>query len=173
MDSDESADQADLRDLYLSARHRLVMHVTALTRDVAEAEDCVQDAFARALPRWGKVRRYEDPEAWVRHVAMNLARSRWRSHLRRRSRERALAGSPDTLSEDHVDLLAALRTLPEQQRDAVVLHHLVGHSVVEIAERQGVAVGTVKARLSRGRQALAARLAPLNSHDEEKIHAQH
>jgi RNA polymerase sigma-70 factor, ECF subfamily len=169
---EESAHQADLRDLYLSARHRLVIQVAALTRDVAEAEDCVQDAFARAVPRWSKIRRYENPEAWVCHVALNLARSRWRSHLRRRVREGVVADTSQPLPEDHLDLLAALRALQRDQRDAVVLHHLLGHSLIEIAERQGVAIGTVKARLSRGRQALAELLHSPETRDEEKIHAE-
>lgn len=169
----ERAHEADLRDLYLSSRTRLVMQVAALTRDVAEAEDCVQEAFARALPRWSRVSRYDDPEAWVRLVATNLARSRWRSQVRRRSRERAVGPSPHDLSEDHLDLLAALRALPDHQRDAVVLHHLVGHSVAEIASRQGVATGTVKARLSRGRRALADRLSSSTLQEEEKTHVEH
>lgn len=59
---------------------------------------------------------------------------------------------------DTVALVDALRRLPEAQRSALVLHHMGGRSVAEIAAEGGVAVGTVKARLHRGRQALAVLL---------------
>jgi RNA polymerase sigma-70 factor (ECF subfamily) len=57
-----------------------------------------------------------------------------------------------------VALLAGLKQLPEEQRDAIVLHYLVDLPLEEIALRQGVPLGTVKSRLSRGRRALAHRL---------------
>jgi RNA polymerase sigma-70 factor (ECF subfamily) len=52
-------------------------------------------------------------------------------------------------------LVSALRKIPEEQRRAIVLHHLVGMSVQEVAHETGAPTGTVKARLSRGRAALA------------------
>ena len=59
------------------------------------------------------------------------------------------------LSPDLVALVSALRKIPETQRRAIVLHHLAGLSVEEIAHETGVPTGTVKARLARGRRALA------------------
>ncbi len=61
---------------------------------------------------------------------------------------------------EHAALVLALRTLPEAQRMAVVLHHLCDLSVEQVASETGAPVGTVKARLSRGRAALARVLAP-------------
>ena len=61
---------------------------------------------------------------------------------------------PD-LSPDHVTLMAALAQLPGVQREAIVMHHLADLPVHEIASALGVPSGTVKARLSRGRAALA------------------
>jgi RNA polymerase sigma-70 factor (ECF subfamily) len=58
-------------------------------------------------------------------------------------------------SIDNVALVAALRQIPEAQRRAIVLHHLGGRSVAEVAHETGVPEGTVKARLARGRAALA------------------
>ena len=55
-------------------------------------------------------------------------------------------------------IVAALRKIPAGQRQAIVLHHLYSLSVGEIAQEVGVPTGTVKARLSRGRRALAAHL---------------
>jgi RNA polymerase sigma-70 factor (ECF subfamily) len=144
-----------LRELYTAAHGRLVLQVTALTGDLAEAEDVVQEAFVRAMGRWSRIRGYDNPEAWVYSVACNLARSRWR----RTQRALHLVPSPSIaaeLSPDRVALLEALRALPADQREAVVLHHLVDLPIEEVATRQGVPVGTVKARLHRGRKALAA-----------------
>ncbi|MEU6221846.1 sigma factor-like helix-turn-helix DNA-binding protein, partial [Streptomyces sp. NPDC047022] len=62
----------------------------------------------------------------------------------------------------------ALRRLPEAQRTAIVLHHLCDLSVEQIATETGVALGTVKARLSRGRSALAAHLVSEEPHPTEK-----
>ena len=74
-------------------------------------------------------------------------------------------GKPETTaapSEDHALLVRALRDLSQPQRDAVVLHHLVGLSVEEVAHRTASPVGTVKARLHRGRAALAAVIGDLD-----------
>jgi RNA polymerase sigma-70 factor, ECF subfamily len=97
----------------------------------------------------------------VRRVAMNLAVS-----AARRARRRAVAlGRPAAqpavpeLTADALDLAAALRSIPLGQRQAVVLHHLVGLTVGEVARELGLPAGTVKARLARGRAALARRLA--------------
>ena len=67
-----------LEDLYASSQRRLVIQMAALTGDIAAAEDLVQEAFGRCVAKWAQVAGYDDPEAWVRSVAYNLARSRWR-----------------------------------------------------------------------------------------------
>ncbi len=99
-----------------------------------------------------------DAKLRVRSVAWRVAASRWR-----KARNRVLAhgryGPADPVpgpSEDAVAVTRALRVLPEPQRVAVVLHHLVGLSVDQVAAQTGVPAGTVKARLSRGRTALSA-----------------
>lgn len=147
--------------LYDESFRRLVGQVTALTGDVGESQDVCQEAFVRAWQRWDRVAGLDAPEAWVRRVALRLAVSRWR---RARTRAAALARSgpvPDVpaLHGDRVDLARAMRTLPAAQREALVLHHVAGLAVAEVAAQVGCPEGTVKARLSRGRRALAARLA--------------
>jgi RNA polymerase sigma-70 factor (ECF subfamily) len=62
------------------------------------------------------------------------------------------------VDETHVALVAALRQLPEAQRQALVLHHIADLPVQAVAREVGVPEGTIKARLSRGRAALAALL---------------
>ncbi|MCW2779201.1 MAG: SigE family polymerase sigma factor [Frankiales bacterium] len=145
---------------YADRAPALVRQLHAQTGDLGEAQDCVQEAFARAWQRWDRLAQYDVPEAWVRQVAWRLAVSRFR---RAGSAARALrrhGPPPDVpaVSADRVALVAALARVPAAQRRAVVLHHVAGLSVQEVAEETGVPVGTVKARLSRGRTALAALL---------------
>ncbi|HZR53683.1 MAG TPA: SigE family RNA polymerase sigma factor [Streptosporangiaceae bacterium] len=142
---------------YTGSVRRLVGQLHAMTGSKAEAEDCVQEAYARAWQRWDKVSGYGDPEAWVRTVAYRVSVSAWRKSANMRAAHRR-HGVPDDsrgLSPDYVAIVTALRKVSAAQRQAIVLHHLVGMSVEEIARETGAAAGTVKARLSRGRQALA------------------
>ena len=146
---------------YTSEAPRLVRQLHAMTGDMSEAQDCVQEAFARAWQRWSTVSAYDAPAAWVRQVAWRLAVSRFR-RLRVGIGLLRLHGPPDdvpALTPDRVALVAALQQLPEPQRRAIVLHHLAGLSIEEISSEVGAPTGTVKARLSRGRAALASLLA--------------
>lgn len=157
-----SLSDTDSFDLfYAESRQRLFEYLYAVTGNAAEAQDVVQEAYARAWQRWSTVRGYGDPEAWVRTVARRIAISRWR-RARTAVFAHRRAGPPPALpgpSADTVALVAALRQLPVAQRVAIVLHHLVGLPVAEVARETGVPTGTVKARLSRGRRALADLLA--------------
>ena len=148
-------------DFYLASFSRLVGHLQVMTGDRQEAQDCVQEAFARAWSHRRTLERTRSPEAWVRTTAYRLAVSRWRRTVRgRRVPDRALAApltapAPD---ESRVALLAALEQIPADQRRALVLHHLCDLPVAEVAAEVGAPVGTVKARLSRGRAALQSLL---------------
>src|SRR5918996_1464933 len=73
----------DFDRFYAAAFARLVGQLALVTGDRHEAEDVVQEAMARAAPRWARLRAYDAPEAWVRRVAFNLAVSG-----RRRARRR-------------------------------------------------------------------------------------
>jgi RNA polymerase sigma-70 factor, ECF subfamily len=96
----------------------------------------------------------------VRTVAYRVTVSSWRKAVSRTAAHRRHGPPDDTagMNPDYVAIIAALRQIPAVQRQAVVLHHLVGLPVGEIAREAGVPPGTVKARLSRGRKALAALL---------------
>ena len=90
-------------------------------------------------------------------MALNLAAMAAR-RLRRRAAALLRLGPPSAipeLSSELLDLHKALRALPLGQRQVVVLHHLVGLSIEEVAGELGVPAGTVKSRLARGRGALA------------------
>src|SRR5215218_8003870 len=70
---------------YAGSYRRLLGQLFAVTGDLAEAENVLQEAYARAFTRWSRVGGYDLPEAWVRRVALNLAAMAERS-LRRRAR---------------------------------------------------------------------------------------
>jgi RNA polymerase sigma-70 factor (ECF subfamily) len=150
-------------DFYSSNVRRLTSQMYAMTGSLPEAEDLVQEAFARAWQNWEKVSGYADPVAWVRSVACRIRVSIWRKAVNRITAHRR-HGVPDTIpavSPDYVAIVAALRRIPYEQRRAIVLHHLVGLSVEETARETEVAPGTVKARLSRGRQSMALHLSDI------------
>jgi RNA polymerase sigma-70 factor (ECF subfamily) len=145
---------------YTATVRRVVHHVYAVCGDLAEAQDVVQEAYARAWQRWSRLSGYEDPEAWVRTVAWRLAANRWRG-VRRWWAARSRLGAPPPApgpTPDRVAVVAALRRLPESQRRVVVLHYLYGLTVAEIATSTEMPPGTVKVYLSRARTALAALL---------------
>lgn len=153
--------EREFDEFYAGSFQRVTSQVRAMIGDLDEAQECVQEAFVRAWTHRRTLERVEHPEAWVRKTAYRLAVSRWRRTVRsRRPADRALTGSgtvagPD---ENHVALIAALGSLPDAQRQALVLHHIADLSVNDVAREVGVPVGTIKARLSRGRAALAALL---------------
>jgi RNA polymerase sigma-70 factor (ECF subfamily) len=152
-------------DVFYSATvRRVVIEVYAMVGDLAEAEDAVQEAYVRAWQRWRRISGYADPAGWVRTVAYRIAVSSWRRARNRRKAHASVALSELSaeVSTDTIALAAALRELPVAQRRAIVLHHLVGLPVVEVAAETGASISAVKARLSRGRQALAGLL---NGHD--------
>ena len=145
---------------YSASYRRLLGQLFAVTGDLAEAENVLQEAYARAFVRWSRVRAYDLPEAWVRRVALNLA-SVAAKRLRRRAAALLRLGPPPVvpeLSAELLDLHDALRALPLAQRQAIVLHHLAGLPIDDVARELRLPAGTVKSRLARGRRALAGLL---------------
>lgn len=149
----------DARELYVASYDRLVRLLTLASGSQAEAEDAVQEAFARLVPRWPEVATYDDPEAWVRKVAFRVASSRLRRARRQlafsRNRRADVVPAP---TSDRVDVVRALSELPEVHRRVLVLYYLCELSVAEVAAEIGVPVGTVKSRLARARTAVKSRL---------------
>ena len=163
MSAKDSSGRAPLRTSTPSTGHsRRVLHqMYAMTGNLADAQELVQEAYARAWQRWSTVSTYDEPEAWVRTVAWRLAASRWRK-AKNGVAAMLRHGPPEDTPEpsiDNVALVTALRKIPEAQRRAIVLHHLSGLSVTEVAHETGVPEGTVKARLVArpGRPRRAAR----------------
>lgn len=149
-------------DSFYEATHqRVVGYVYAMTGNLHDAEDCVQDAYARAWQQWAKLSTgHGNPEAWVRTTATRLAVSTWRKGLSRliaHRRENPVTEVPG-MDPDHIAVVAALRKISADQRLAIILHHYADLSIEEIAAETGAKSSTVKARLARGRRALAPHL---------------
>lgn len=157
----------DFEDWVRASSVRLRRLAYLLTGNLDQAEDLLQSAYAKVLPRWRKISTYDSPEAYMYRVMVNLRTSWWR---RSRNREWSTdeipeapwrAGTPgegDAVVESQV-LLAALRALPERQRAAVVLRHWCDLSEAETAEVMKCSVGTVKSNTSRGLAQLRAAMA--------------
>jgi RNA polymerase sigma-70 factor, ECF subfamily len=155
-----SRDTENFNTFYRGTNRRLLHQMYAMTGNIDDAMDCVQEAYARAWQHWRTVRHVADPDAWIRTVAWRIAANR-RRKMRNGARAFARSGIPEHAqppSIDHIALVSALREISDEQRRAIVLHYLVGMSVLEIAEEVGAPTGTVKARLARGRTALAGLL---------------
>jgi RNA polymerase sigma-70 factor (sigma-E family) len=143
-----------------------------LTGDVHSAEDLLQTAYAKVLPRWSRIRAYDEPDAYMRRVMVNTQTSLWR---RRAGREVLTADPPEMSGEDTwsrradaEDLRRALLSLPTKQRAAVVLRHYCDLSEAETAAAMGVSVGTVKSQTSRALTRLRDVYAPAGPVREEQ-----
>lgn len=156
----EEAESIDFAGFYTATATRVVGYLYVVLGSVAEAEDAAQEAYTRAWLRWSKVRGYDDPEAWVRTVGFRVAMSSWRKTRNRLTAHRTSGAEGSgvhvpEMSPDRLVVVEALRRIPAEQRRALVLFHMLGLTIAEIAEEIGAPEGTVKARLSRGRKALA------------------
>jgi RNA polymerase sigma-70 factor (ECF subfamily) len=160
----------EFSELYHLSRDRLAGQLYALTGDEHGAFDLVEEAFARTWAKWDRIAGYDDPEAFVRRVAFNLAKNQWR--WVRRTIVRSSLPERETATADasvHQDLVAALMTLSTHEREAIVLHYLADRPIDQIAGDMKVPAGTVKSWLSRGRSRLGERL----SVDEPEELTQH
>jgi RNA polymerase sigma-70 factor (ECF subfamily) len=161
------ADAAEFDEFYVATRARLLQQLSLMTMDRELAQDALQEAYVKAWQRWSRVARLDDPEGWVRTVAYRGCVSHWRRLLTARKHQGDLqtpisARQPDVAAV--LDVREALAQLPQGQRVVLVLHELCDLSVEQVASELGLPVGTVKARLSRGRAALQPLLR--GSHDE-------
>ncbi|MEM9726564.1 MAG: RNA polymerase sigma factor [Pseudomonadota bacterium] len=165
-----AGDQRAARVLIDRHAGRVIATAQRLLADGAEAEDVAQEAMLRL---WRAADSWEDRGAklstWLHRVTLNLCYDR----LRRRSktpRQTPLDDAPEpadpaptaeaqlAAGEEEARLEAALRSLPERQRAAIVLRHLEGRSNPDIAAALEISVEAVESLLARGRRSLKARL---------------
>lgn len=164
-------------EFYDASFRRVVGQVYAMVGSLSEAEDAVQEAYARAWLNWQKISTYGDAEAWVRSVAFRVSISSWRKTVNRFKAHRRQAGEAGDglpgLSPDRLAVMAALQKIAPELRQVIVLHHLLDRSVEDISRETGVPSGTVKARLVRGRKALAPHLSEFTDDTTPKEGTQH
>ena len=138
---------------------------SAILGDEADARDAAQETFVavwRELPRLRDSARFD---AWLQRVAVNASRMTLRARGRRRLREipasevAALPRAAEPIERPDTALLdRALRTLDVESRAILVLHHLEGRPLAEIAAILEIPVGTTKSRLFKARRRLEAAL---------------
>jgi RNA polymerase sigma-70 factor, ECF subfamily len=176
----EPASLDEERDAAQSALHRdiecvlpnLRRYARSLTHDAVDADDLLQECLARALGKLHLWKVGTDLRAWLFRILHN----QYVSQIRRAARqgtdvdwseyESTLTCAPGQIEHLEIrDLVRALRSLPEQQRTAVLMIGLTS-DYYEAASACKVPVGTIRSRLSRGRKNLRALMsvAPLEPH---------
>jgi RNA polymerase sigma-70 factor (sigma-E family) len=159
-----SSDRTDLRALYVAQRWSLVRLASLLLHDPVDAEEVVQDAFIQAHLAWDRLRDPAKALPYLRSAVLNGARSRLRHRKVVQRFERGpapLGPSPEEAVEANDDrrrVMAALRSLPDRQRECLVLRYYLELSEAEIAATLGISAGSVKTHAHRGLAALAARM---------------
>lgn len=156
----EGGPAPSIEDVYRAEAHSLVGMLWVYTGDRDAAEELVQEAFVRLHTSWRSLRDPDRAAAFVRTVAFNLARSRFRRLrvARRYVPERAglVASAEDglVLSEERRAVIDAVRSLPRRQRECVVLRYYGGLGEAETAHAMGVSVNSAKTHLRRALDAL-------------------
>ena len=159
-----SADDA-VTELYALHYRALVRLAAMLVRDTPTAEEVVQDAFVSVHSNWDGLRDAEKALAYLRQAVVNKSRSVLRHRLV--VEKNLQTAPPDMPSAEHgafallerSAVIAALRRLPDRQREAVVLRYYADLSEAEIAATMGISRGAVKSHTSRAVSALRAALA--------------
>lgn len=148
-------------DVYRREYPGLVAVATALTGDVRDGEDAVQDTMVKAIVRWDSVGRLDRPGAWCHRVLLNACRSRWR---RRRTEARfwsRSSGDEKSTAEPSADVMVfwtLVRELPSRPRLSVTLHFAGERTMAEIASILDVPEGTVRSDIARARAVITAAL---------------
>ena len=95
----------------------------------------MQEAFVRAYAAGSRFTRVDNPEAWLRTTAVNLHRNRWRKMRNFGRIKHRITAPPDLPGlEEHLEVVDALRQLPENFRVVLVLHYLADRQVAQIAD---------------------------------------
>ncbi|GJE43217.1 sigma-70 family RNA polymerase sigma factor [Methylobacterium soli] len=155
---------AEMRDLLLGAIPALRAFAFSLTYDLDRSDDLVQDTLVRAWTKAESFRRGTNLYAWLFTILRNLFYSEQRKRKREvEDADGALAGRLTSLPEQEIrvemqEFQHALNQLPFSQREALVLVGAQNFTYEEAAEICGVAVGTIKSRVSRARMRLIAAL---------------
>jgi RNA polymerase sigma-70 factor (ECF subfamily) len=161
----KEGDQEAIRFLYVGYSHNIYGYVRSIVRDDHEAEDVTQHVFAKLMTTVGK---YDDRGvpffAWLIRLARNVAIDHLRANRLTPIEDVQCTGSTSDTDIDQVHTLReALAALPEEQREVVVLRHVVGLTPGEIADRMGRSESSIHGLHHRGRRALQRELTALET----------
>jgi RNA polymerase sigma-70 factor (sigma-E family) len=150
----DAAAEAEFSDFMHGRWSQLVRLGYGLTGDLHLAEDLAQTAFAKAYASWGRVRRADNPDAYLHRIVVNENRNRFRKVrvsevLTDAVPELMAAGDCADARHDRDLLVGALMALPYGQRAAVVLRYWLDLTETEAAAVLGCSVGNVKSQSSR------------------------
>lgn len=170
MDEYQPGSREDFDRLYRTTYRNIVATLYGVLADRTLAEDGAQETFIRAWVAWKRWKPTAPAEAWLHRIALNVAHDMRRhgrlrtvgEYLRRFGRVSTTTEFPD---DAHLDLLHALRQLPEKQAAAIVLRHLHGYSNREIAYVLHVPERTVASRIAAARTRLQAEMGTLQGSD--------
>ena len=159
----QRSDSRAFEGLYRMHIDRVYGLCLRMTGNVAEAEDCAQEAFIQA---WNKLDRFRGDSAfstWLHRIAVNAVLGRMRKSKREHDRIQVAheqSTAPITVADNGEmrDLAEAVDRLPEGARHVFVLHAVYGYSHDETGEMLDIAAGTSKAQLHRARRLLAQQL---------------
>ena len=161
----KEGDQEALRFLYVTYSHNVYGYVRSIVRDDHEAEDVTQHVFTKLMTTLVK---YDDRGlpffAWLIRMARNVAIDHLRANRLTPTETVLDPASPSKIDVDHGETVrAALAALPDEQREVVVLRHIVGLTPAEIAHRMGRTESSIHGLHHRGRRALQRELTLLDS----------
>jgi RNA polymerase sigma-70 factor (ECF subfamily) len=157
----KEGDQEAFRFLYVRFSHNIYGYVRSIVRDDHDAEDVTQQVFAKLMT---SLHKYDDRGipffAWLLRLARNVAIDHLRSKRTTPCEEVVGADQQSPTDFDHaLTIRAALANLPEDQRNVVILRHVMGLSPGEIADQMGRTEGSIHGLHHRGRRALQQELA--------------
>jgi RNA polymerase sigma factor (sigma-70 family) len=150
---------SDFERFFRGAYPDLVRALAATTRDVAAAEDLVQEAMARVYTRWSRVASMQSPAGYVYVIAANLHRRQLRrAKLLRTFHLPEPFEDPMPVATTRTDLLAAVARLPPGQRDALLMVEWLGIDVSTASRLLRIKPSSVRARTHRARATLQHQL---------------
>lgn len=156
-------------DFYAAHRDRLIVTLSGSVRDLDLCASAVDEALVRAFARWSRIGRHPEPAGWVFVTARNIARKQLKRRHRHEtfSLEDRAARGDRTLPIDPADgdVWRVVAQLPDRQREAVGLRHLLGLTERGIGEVMGISRGTVSSTLRDAYRSLGIALQDEPEHD--------
>ena len=166
--------------LVLKYQRKIIRLLSRMVREPSEVEDVAQEAFIKAYRALPQFRGDSAFYTWLYRIAINTARN-WQAANNRRPIKSSVIESEDDETFDQIDNLtdistpeslmasrqvvdtvnAAIEALPEDLRTAIVLREIEGLSYEDIAQTMNCPIGTVRSRIFRAREAIAAQLRPV------------